>query len=334
MFAHFLPLPWRGEGRGEGRALFLFLALASCATPSASQGGARFDQVAAVAPSLPPQALFAVCWPQDALPTQRIALTFIEKDVLFEAKEGASNSTGRCMREIAATVPWTSPPATLELAPPEQPIDGWAVLAWVKLLSASRFGPERGLLDPAPLVSACLTKSGPLRPATRFLVRHTPGFEVRAIPSALSDSERCVEAALNATAWPSARELFFAFTSSQHAPAAAGDVSAYVAPATSTGTALDPAMVKDTVRLAGPKVSACWDAALVRRTTIGGGRTFRFRVNDEGTVTNAWVAGTMSDGVTASDYLLDRCLADTLLALHFPPSAGDGLYTWVFATRG
>ncbi|MDP1830342.1 MAG: hypothetical protein Q8L48_44165 [Archangium sp.] len=329
-----LPLPAkRGEGWGEGRLLLLLL-LASCATPSAGQGGARFDPVTPTALTLPPPALFAVCWPQDAHPAQRIALTFVDKDVLFEAKEGASNSTGRCIREIAATVKWATTPVTLEVAPPQQPIDGWAVLAWVKLLSSSRFGPERGLIDPAPLVSACLSKAGPVRPSTSFLVRHTPGFEVRALPSALSDSERCVEAALSATAWPSSRELFFQFSSTQHAPAAEGDVSAYVAPSVSTGVALDPLLVKDVVRLAGPKVAACWDAALVRRTTIGGGRTFRFRVDDTGAVTNAWVTGTMSEGATAADYLLDRCLGDTLKGLHFPPSAGDGVYTWVFATRG
>ncbi len=306
--------------------LLSLLLLTSCATPSASQGGAKFEPVAATAS----KDLFAVCWPQDALPSQRITLTFIEKDVLFEAKEGASNSTGRCLREIASALPPQT--GTLEVAPPEQPIDGWAVLSWVKLLSPSRYGTERGILDPAPLVASCIAKAGPLRPSTRFMVRHTPGFEVRAIPSALSDSERCVEAVLSATAWPSGRELFFQFGESKSSPV--GDVSAYVVPPNSTGTALDPAMVKDTIRLAGPKVSACWDSALARRTTIGGGRTFRFRVNDEGTLTHAWVAGTMSDGATAADYLLDRCLADTLKGIHFPPSAGDGLYTWVFATRG
>lgn len=317
----------RPEGWGEGLLLVSCL-LAACTTPSAAQGGARFEQVKA-SPSLPVQALFAVCWPPNALPAERITLTFIEKDVLFEAKSGATNSTGRCIREIATT--WPSPPATLEVAPPEQPIDGFAVLDWVKLLSATRFGPERGLLDPAPLVSACLAKAGPLRPSTRFMVRHTPGFEVRALPSALSDSERCVEALLNAIAWPSSRELFFQFTNGGSTPS--GDVSAYVAPTTSTGVALDPMMVKETIKLAGPRVSACWDAALLRRTTIGGGRTFRFRVDDAGTVVNAWVAGTLSDGPTASDYLLDRCLADTLKGLRFPPGVGDGLYTWVFASR-
>ena len=323
-----LPLP-SGEGRGEGRYLAVLLLSAACATPSASQGGAKFEQVT-VAPTLPAKDLFAVCWPQDALQSQRVTLTSVDKDIIFEAKEGASNSTARCIREIASAAPAQA--GTVDVVPPEQPINGWAVLDWVKLLSASRYGPERGLLDPAPLVSACLAKAGPLRPATRFLVRHTPGFEVRTIPSALSDSERCVEAVLSATAWPSARELFFQFGDGKVGPS--GDVSAYLPPSTSTGNALEPMKVKDTVSLAGPKVSACWNAALLRRTTIGGGRTFRFRVNDEGTVTHAWVAGTMSDGATASDYLLDRCLADTLKSLHFPPSAGDGLYTWVFATRG
>ncbi len=311
----------------------LIILLAACAAPSASQGGARFDPVKPVTLALPPTALFAVCWPQDALPTQRITLTFMGDDVLFEAKEGASNSTGRCVREIAATVPWPSRPTSIDLAPPEQPIDGWAALAWVRLLSSSRFGPERGVLDPAPLVSACLSRAGPQRPSTRFLVRHTPGFEVRALPSAMADAERCIEAVLSATAWPSSRELFFQFATAR-APAPEGDVSAYVPPSSSSGAALDPMVVKDVIRLAGPKVGVCWEAALDRRTTIGGGRTFRFKVDDTGSVTNAWVASTMSDGPTAADYLLDRCLAQVLTGLHFPPVAADGVYTWVFAARG
>ncbi|HEY0881872.1 MAG TPA: hypothetical protein VGD87_10105 [Archangium sp.] len=303
----------------------------SCAAPSASQGGARLEPIKPEAIALPPEALFAVCWPQDALPTQRVTLTFLGDDVVFEVKEGASNSTGRCLREIASTVKWPARPSTLEVAPPEQPIDGWAALAWVKLLSSSRFGPERGLVDPAPLVSACVTKTGALRPSTRFVVR--PAFEVRTLPSALSDAERCVEAVLSATVWPSTRELFFEFRGTKGAPEASGDVSAYVVPTQATGAGLDPMMVKDVVRLAGPKVGACWDAALSRRTNIGGARTFRFRVDDAGSVTAAWVAGTVADGPTASDFLLDRCLAETLKGLHFAPQAGDGVYTWVFAAR-
>ncbi|MFZ5441003.1 MAG: hypothetical protein ACOZQL_13430 [Myxococcota bacterium] len=310
------------------------LLLAACATPSASQGGAKFEPVGPISLSLPPEALFAVCWPQDALRSQRVTLTFMDGDVLFEAKDGATNSTGRCLREIASTVSWPRRPTTLEVTPPVQPIDGWAVLAWVRLLSSSRFGAERGLVDPAPTVSACLSTIGALRPTTRFLVRHTPGFEVRVLPSSLSDAERCVEAALSATAWPSTRELFFELSPASRGPQPEGDVALYAAPAgSSTGVALDPLSVKDVVRLAGPQVGACWDSALARRTTIGGGRTFRFRVDDTGTVTHAWVASTLSDGATAADLLLDRCLAGVLRGLHFPPQAGDGVYTWVFATR-
>ncbi len=315
-------------------ALLAVLGL-SCTTPSASQGGARFAPVGPVSLSMAPEALFAVCWPPESLPEQRVTLTFMEGDVVFEAKAGASNSTGRCLREIATTVTWPRRPASLEVAPPEQPIDGWAAMAWVKLLSSSRFGAERGVVDPGPLVSGCLSTAGAMRASTRFTVRHTPGFEVRVLPSVLTDSERCVEAVLSATAWPSSRELFFQFGTASKAPAAAGDVSVYVAPAgSSTGAALDPNLVKDVVRLTGPKVSVCWDAALVRRTSIGGGRTFRFRVDDAGAVTHAWVANTVSEGPTASDLLLDRCLAQTLKSLHFPPQAGDGVYTWVFAARG
>jgi hypothetical protein len=315
-----------------GSAVLAALLVTACATP-AGQGGAKFTETAA--PTLNPEALFAVCWPQDALPSQKVTLTFQgPNDVVFEAKDGASNSTARCLRELATSVKWPRQPSTLDVSPPAQPIDGWAVMAWVKLLSPSRFGPERGVVDPGSTVAACLSKIGPLRPSARFLVRHTPGFEVRALPSALADSERCVEAVLNATAWPSARELFFEFAGASGAPAPEGDVSLYAAPAgPSSGAALDPSMVKERLQTASPKVAACWDAALVRRTTIGGGRTFRFRVGDDGFVTHAWVTATMSDGATASDLLLDRCLAAALKSVHFAPQAGDGVYTWVFASR-
>lgn len=315
---------------GVGAAL---LVLSACATPSAGQGGAKFESVGPVALSLPPDALFAVCWPQDALSDQRVKLTFVQGDVMFEGVNGASNSTGRCLREIASSATWARRPESLEVAPPTQPIDGWAAAQWVKLLSPSRFGPERGVVDPGALISACL-QTGALRPSTRFLVRHTPGFEVRTIPSALSDAERCVEAVLSATAWPSSRELFFEFASAKGAPAPEGDVSPYFAPnGPSSGAGLDPSMVKDRMQSASPKVAACWDAALARRTSIGGGRTFRFRVGDDGAVSHAWVTATMSEGATAADLLLDRCLTAALREVHFPPQAGDGVYTWVFAAR-
>lgn len=306
-----------------------------CATPSVGQGGARFDGAPAPAVQLPAEALYAVCWPQDSLAASAVTLSFLPGDVVFAVAEGASNSTGRCLREIATTYPWSKrPDGDVVVRPPKQPIDGWAALAWVELLSTTRYGPERGVRAPGPLVAQCLAKAGTLRPGGSFVVRHTPLFEVRAVPQVVADAERCVEAVLAATAWPSSRELFFAFDSRAGAPPAAGDVSAYVSPPLSTGAALDPALVRDVVRLAGPKVSACWEEALARRTAIGGGRTFRFRVDDAGAVTAAWVAGTMSDGPTAADYVLDGCLAGVLRSLRFPPLAGDGVYTWVFASRG
>lgn len=308
---------------------FLLLFL-SCAAPSASQGGARFKDVGAQATTLPPDALFAVCWPQDALAASRVALTFDGDDVIFEARDGATNSTARCIREIATSVAWPNRPKSLEAAPPSQPIDGWAALAWVKLLSSSRFGPERGLLDPAERVAACLAKGG-ATPAS-FIVR--PAEDVyRVVPPALTDTERCVEATLAATAWPSSRELFLSFASSRGAPEARGDVSVYFGPDAASGVALEPQSVREALQLAGNDVAACWEAALLRRTAIGGARTFRFTVNDTGAVTRAWVTTSTGQSATAADALLDDCLHTVLLKTRFPPRAGDGFYTWVFATR-
>jgi hypothetical protein len=314
----------------RGALALLFVA---CATPVASQGGAGFRDVKVEPSAVPLQALFGVCWPQDAASSQRVQLTWLPNDVMFEAREGASNSTGRCVREIATTfISNPRPTGTMEVAPPTQPLDGWAVLAWVKLLAPGRFGPERGLVDPAPLVAACLSRS-PLRATTAFVVKHIPGPEVRVVPSVLSESERCVEAVLASTAWPSPRELFFDFKTAPLA-AANDEVSTYFGPASSTGSAVDPQAVKDAVRLVQPKVASCWDAALLRRASIGGARTLRFTVDDTGTVTRAWVASGLADGPAAADYLLDQCLVAALKQAHFPRAAADGFYTWVFATRG
>lgn len=315
--------------------LTVVLGLTACRTDDVTspKGGATFREVTTAPIALPAEALYGVCWPPDAISAQKVTLTFIDGDVVFEAKDGASNSTARCLREIAAAYPWTErPTGSIDVSPPAQPLDGWAVLAWVKLLSPARFGPERGLTDPAPLVSACVDAAGPARPKTGFIVRHTPGFEVRVLSGALAESERCIEAVLGSTAWPSSREVYFELPPGR-GPQAQGDASLYVAPKVATGAALDPMTVKETVRMAGPAVSACWEEALARRAGLGGGRTFRFRVDDSGTVTHAWVTGNLSDGPVAADYLLDRCLAKALKALHFPLVGGDGVYTWVFATR-
>ncbi len=270
------------------------LLLGACATPEvASKTGASFREVKAEPPALPAEALYAVCWPQDAGAAERVVLSFLPDGVVFEAREGASNSTGRCLRELASSYPFAvKPNGSVTVAPPAQPIDGWAVLAWVKLLSASRYGPERGLLDPAPLARACLDR-GPTRGNLRFAVRHVPGPQVRLFPEAASEADRCLEAVVGAIAWPSSREVFFDFPR-PGPPPTTGDVSRYFTPpGPSLGSALEPGSVREAIHQAQPKVAACWEAALARRASLGGARTFRFRVSAEGAVTAAWVASTM-----------------------------------------
>lgn len=310
----------------------LALSASACTTAEAvGRGGAGFRDVPVTAPEVPIEALFAVCWPLDAPKGQRVTLTAIDGDYVFETANGASNSSARCLREIAASWPWRGAPrSSITVSPSEQPIDGWGALAWVKLLSSSRYGPEKGLVDPAPLVRACIDRGGGPTPSLRFSVAGAmvkTGF-------ATTEAARCVEAVLGSTAWPSTRELFFGFSTLSGAPDAAGDVAHYFAPPSSPGRLIDPHLVRETLRGAGPKVSACWDEALARRAGLGGGRTFRFQVNDAGQVTHAWVQGNLSEGPVASDYLLDQCLARVLRGLHFPGGPGEGVYTWVFAARG
>jgi hypothetical protein len=314
-------------------ACAVVLASAACRTTEVtSPGAAGFRDVPVATPSGSIDALFAVCWPLDASSSQRVTLQFLDTgEVVFEPSGGASNSSGRCLREIASTWPWVQKPtAPLTVAPSTQPIDGWGVLAWVKLLSPSRYGPEKGLVDPAPLVRACVDRGGGPGPSLRFSVEGAmvkTGF-------ATTETARCVEAVLGSTAWPSSRDTFFEFTALKAAPDAAGEVGHYFAPTQAVGVTLDPQAVRETIREAGPKVSACWNAALTRRAGLGGGRTFRFQTNDAGKVTHAWVQGNMADGPAASDYVLDQCLAGVLKGLRFPGLAGEGLYTWVFAARG
>lgn len=310
----------------------LVLTVSACTTAEvAGRGGAGFREVQVAAPSVPIESLFAVCWPLDALKAQRVTLTAMDGDYVFETAEGASNSSARCLREIAATWPWNGPPRSpITASPAEQPIDGWGALAWVKLLSPSRYGPEKGLVDPAPLVRACIDHGGGPTPSLRFSVSGAmvkTGF-------ATTEAARCIEAVLGSTAWPSTRELFFGFPTLSGAPDAAGDVAHYFSPPAAAGQLIDPQLVRETVREAGPKVSACWNAALARRAGLGGGRTFRFQVSDSGQVTHAWVQGNLSEGPVASDYLLDQCLAGVLRGLHFTGGPGEGMYTWVFAARG
>lgn len=314
--------------------LALVFVLGCRGVDSAARGGASFRDVDVEAPLLPLAALAPVCWPEDSSPAGRVALTFLGEEVLFEARDGATNSSGRCLRELAASYPPSlRPTGVVTMAPGSQPLDGWAVLAWVKLLAPARFGPERGLVDPAPWVRACMAR-GPLRAGTRFEVRHVPGPEIRVVPAPVTEAERCVEAVLGSTAWPSGRGLSFELRPSVGAASApSSEVGLYFAPPSTVVRALAPGAVREAMLMAKPGVSECWDSALVRRAGLGGARTLRFRVDDTGAVARVWVASRGADA-EAADYLLDRCLEGVVLGVRFAPGAGDGVYTWVFAARG
>jgi hypothetical protein len=301
------------------------------------QGGAQFKQVDE-RPALEAEALFPVCWPADAAPNQRVSLvTLASGDVMFEASEGASNSTARCLREIAASYP-DRKLGELQVAPPARRASGWAVLGYVQLLSSRRFGPERGLLDPAPLVRACLSKGEALRAGTRFQISNDPSLKVTlessdGFPIApITGAERCVEAVLGSTAWPGTRPFTLEF---EAAGDGRGEVDLYFAMDAAKG-GLDPALVKEAMSTRGPAVGACWEEALARRAGLSGGRSIRMRIDEAGTVTQASIVGNVSaEPTTAADYLLDVCLAHAAKLAHFPSGApGDAVYSWVFAQRG
>ena len=305
------------------RLALLFLLLA-CATTGPAPGFR--EGVTVERPTLPASELFNVCWREDA--PAAVKLTFMPGDVMFES---ADNSTGRCVREIAQTYPWAGdrPSGELEVKP-VQP-SGWAVLAWVKLLAATRFGPERGLLDPAPLVAACLAQ-GQVRSGTSWAIRWDPALRVSALPAGvLTDQERCVEAVLGATAWPSSRAFTFSFSGA--APKPGGDVSFYY-PKDGTAAPLDAQRVHDAIALVKPAVGVCWENALNRRAGIGGGRTVRITVGEDGSVAHVAVANNATDARgSAADYLLDRCLVGAVKGARFGPGAGDTAYSWVFGDR-
>lgn len=315
-------------------ALLLAVTLiSSCKTvdgPS-GQGGAGFRDVKPAAAETPLQALYGVCWSPSASPAERIKLTPLPGgDVTFEAKNGASNGTGWCLRELITSYPAAQrPQAEVEVGPPAAPVDLWAALAWVKLLSPSRFGPERGLLDPAPLAAACLER-GAVSEGT-IAVEQTPILAVRGLASL--ENERCLEAVLASTAWPAPKDLRLRLTAPPRTVVPFGDVAHYFAPDGAATGVLDAQVVRETMRSISPKIGACWNEALVRRAGLGGGRTFRLRTDDTGTLVAAWVSTGLTDGPAAADAILDRCIAQALKGLRFPGTSGDGAYTWVFATR-
>jgi hypothetical protein len=304
---------------------------AACKTPgpAGDASGVRFLAPPAEAPLVPLEAMFDVCWPPTAGASERVRLLPAGSDVSFEVEGGASNSVGWCLREIATSVPEAlRVRAPLTVAPPVRPVDLWAALAWVKLLAAGRFDARRGLLDPAPLAAACVAKG--VHPGL-VQVEQVPILVVRGLPP--FEAERCLEAVLGSTAWPAPKSLTMTIGPPPKGLVGRGDVSHYVSPDVASGAALDPSVVRETLRAAVGEVGACWNEALLRRAGLGGSRTLRFRTDDAGRVVHAWVGTPLSEGPVAADYLLDACLASVVRERTFAGARGDGLYTWVFATR-
>ncbi len=327
-------LPPAGALAGPALAGIATLVLATlgvaCQTvDSAAQGGAGFRNDGPVPTALPPESMFAVCWPPDS--KGEVSLVFTPTDVMFEAHDGATNSTARCLREIATTAAWPQRPTSLVVHPPLKPAAGFVVLAWVKLLSSTRYGPERGLLDPARLARACLLNGDP-RPSTQFEISHDPGFSVKTIPEALTSSERCLEAVLSATAWPSTRPFVLTFDDLAAAPVAAGETGFYEPIHADAQPPADAVAVHDALALKQSAVTACWDEARTRRAGLGGNKTFRFRI-ERGEVTHAWVVTNGSDVTSpAVDYRFDACLFAVLKGTH-ARSDGDAVFTWLFASQ-
>lgn len=309
---------------------------AGCATPDAGQGGAKFLEAKAGAPRVSIDAMYEVCWEPRA--TGAVTLQFLKDgQIFFEAKDGASNGTGRCIREIAASYPDPGKPGeSKEVKAPGRAASGWAWLEWARLLSGARFGPERGVLDAAPLVASCLGKGMGLRQGAVFEVEPAPAHEVRTLatdgnPGAFTDTEKCVDAVLGATVWPSSRPASFAFDG-KGAPAVGGEVGFYFHDGEKL-PALDAQVVHDAFSLLQPAVGACWEAALTRRPALAGGRSVRVRVGADGAPARITVVGNVSQSPrTASDYLLDQCLAGAVKSVRIP-GPGETAYSWVFASR-
>ncbi len=319
--------------------------LSGCVTSSGAigQGGAGFNDAAVAAPGIQAQDLFELCWPEDAASQQRVSLVTLDNgEVMFDAQEGATNSTARCIREIATTLPGKRPPGEVLVAPPTKRPSGWAVLGYVQLLSPTRFGPERGLLNPAGLVRGCLSQGDTLRSGVRFAVAFGAELTVQiessdgVIQPALTDSERCIEAVLGATIWPNTRAFKLDFNAKDpKGTGAAGDVGHYFGLVEGAAQGLDPMKVKEAISVSGPAVGGCWEAAMMRRAGLSGGRSLRMRVDASGAVKHLWVVGNVSaEPKTAADYLLDACVVDAVRKARFPAgTAGDGVYSWVFAER-
>ncbi len=300
-----------------------------------------------------------VCWPGGTDAVQRVVLTLYRddqgqlRDVTFEASEGASNSIARCLREVLMTYPWEKGevPAQIESSPPLTRPSGWQVLAFVRLMSEARYGSDRGLLDPAPLVAACLAHGAARQLFYRVLtspVRVTAFVEDSARPDALApatpvtEAERCTVAVLASTVYPGSRgfEVDFGNQAGAAKPASATEVSFYFPPpdVRPADGPLDPQVVRETMQTRQPQVALCWEAALERRAGLSGGRSIRARIAAPGEVEFAHVVTNQTQSPEeASDYLLDKCLVEVVKGTRFPNPAqrsADAVYSWVVARRG
>ncbi|HLL55283.1 MAG TPA: hypothetical protein VK447_17125, partial [Myxococcaceae bacterium] len=112
-----------------GTLVPLLVALGACRTATPVEGdrvtaGRVTAPVERTRPSVSARALFDVCWPEPGAPSQgtasqgtashKVTLTLVQqggklKDVVFES-EGAPNTVGRCMQQIAWEFPWEGPP--------------------------------------------------------------------------------------------------------------------------------------------------------------------------------------------------------------------------------
>ncbi len=315
----------------KDRALFaaFALALASCATPAAVGHASQLER------------LFAVCWPRGAAPAQKVTLDFSRSDdVGFEVENGATNSTARCMREIALSAPVSErPKGTLALSPGEPP-NGWVVLAWVKQVAAPA-GAAGTIVDPAPMVAGCLALDGGIRAGLVPAVGFDPALETHLSlggrrGSAATDAERCALAVLGSTRWPATRPFELALPDCDALrPEVPVPVELYDSGHGFSGAMRDPMQVKSAMQAALPKVSACWEDAIARRAGLSGGRTVRMQVDASGAPTRVAIAPFAADSLEVSDYLLDRCLFDAARGIRLPPGeAGQAAYTWLFAERG
>ena len=296
----------------------------------------------------PVKALMDACWSAPGA-SGVVVLTLMSeggllRDVLFATREGASNADARCLRAVAFAYPWEkgSVPPTLELRAPARAPSGWEVLEHLRLLTEGAFPVPRGLVDSAPLVSACLKQGGGLRPGLQFVLETTPvkvGLRIgQDEVKPLSDTERCIGAVLGSTLYPGTRTFTLAFPPTAVPPTEPKRVAWYFEPAGATPAldTLSPMAVKEAVALLQPQIASCWEAAIERRAGLSGGRTWRFVADSSGSFEQIQVVGNQSDARDeASDYLLDQCLAKALARGHLrgggPRAAGT--YSWVFAQR-